>query len=195
MTTFFTADTHFGHAGLLRSRPFGTIAEHDEALVARWNARVDRDDEVWHLGDFTCGLGREQCAALFARLAGTKRLVSGNHDSNRVLGLPWVEPPMDHARIVVTKASGATERLYLSHYPMRSWPGLFRGVRHLFGHTHAALAGTSLSCDVGVDAWDFTPVSIDEVVARQDATAQQPEELALWSARSGDQTPRSAIRR
>ena len=183
MTIFFTADTHFGHAGLLRSRPFGTIAEHDEALVERWNARVGRDDKVWHLGDFTCGASRERCADLFARLAGTKRLVSGNHDSNRVLGLPCAEPPVHHARIVVATDSGTTERLYLSHYPMRSWPGLFRGVRHLFGHTHATLGGTSLSCDVGVDGWDFTPVSIDEVVARQDATAELPEELALRSAR------------
>ena len=55
--TFFTSDSHFGHASVLaprmdRPRPFATIEEHDEALVAAWNAVVRPDDIVWHLGDF-----------------------------------------------------------------------------------------------------------------------------------------------
>ncbi len=179
MTTFFTADTHFGHAGILRSRPFVTIAEHDDALVARWNARVGPDDDVWHLGDFACGASRERCAAIFACLNGTKRLVQGNHDTNRVLGLPWAAPPVHHIRIVVRNRAGEEARLYLGHYPMRSWPGLFRGTRHLFGHTHATLPGTTQSCDVGVDAWGFAPASLDEILARQDAAEILPEELAL----------------
>ena len=68
---------------------------------------------------------------------------------------------------------------------MRSWPGLFRGTRHLFGHTHATLPGTSQSCDIGVDAWDFAPVSVDEIIARQDATEALPEELARARSSGG----------
>lgn len=42
MTNFFTADHHFGHAGVLHmcKRPFADIAEHDDMLVASWNAVV-----------------------------------------------------------------------------------------------------------------------------------------------------------
>ena len=54
MAVFFTADTHFGHAAAraFYRRPFATVAEMDTAMVARWNAAVAPDDEVWHLGDF-----------------------------------------------------------------------------------------------------------------------------------------------
>jgi hypothetical protein len=31
---------------------------------------------------------------------------------------------------------------------------------------------------VGVDAWDFSPVAIGEIVARQDTATLVPEELA-----------------
>ena len=183
MTTFFTADTHIADAHILRMRPFASIDEHDAAVIARWNGRIGPDDDVWHVGDVFGGIGRERCSALFARLNGRKRLVVGNHDSNRVLELPWAAPPVEHARLTLRTAAGAEVRLYLAHYPMRSWPGLWRGTRHLHGHTHSMLPGTSQSCDVGADAWDYTPATLDEVIARQDATEALPEELAVWAAR------------
>ena len=184
VTTFFTADTHFGHVKLLRTRPaFATIEDHDETIVSRWNARVRPDDTVWHLGDVVHGPSRERCAELFARLHGRKRLVAGNHDTNRVLQLPWDGPVVESERLTLVDGNGREHRLYLAHYAHRAWPGVWRGVRHLYGHTHASLPGTTQSCDVGVDAWDFTPASLEEVVARQDATAEKPEEVVRWEAR------------
>ena len=185
MATFFTADTHFGDADLVRRRRsgFGSVEDHDEALVARWNARVGVDDEVWHLGDFAAEASRAHCAAIFQRLNGVKRLVRGNHDTNRVLDLPWAEPPVDSARIRVVDADGTARRLFLSHYPHRSWPGFWRETRHLYGHTHACLPDTSRSCDVGVDAQDYRPVALAEVLARQDAAEQAPEEMAIRGLR------------
>ena len=183
MTTFFTADTHIADAHILRMRSFASIDQHDEALIARWNARIAPDDDVWHVGDVFGGIGRERCTTLFARLNGVKRLVIGNHDSNRVLELPWAMPPVAQARVTLKTTAGAEVRLFLAHYPMRSWPGLWRGTRHLHGHTHAMLPGTSQSCDVGADAWDYTPATLDEIVARQDATATLAEELAAGAAR------------
>lgn len=184
MTTFFTADTHFGHLKLLRTRPtFGTIEEHDEAIIARWNRRVGPDDTVWHLGDVVHGPSRQLCAELFGRLHGRKRLVAGNHDTNRVLDLPWDGPVVESERLTLKDRAGREHRLYLAHYAHRAWPGVWRGVRHLYGHTHASLPGTSHSCDVGVDAWDFTPATLEEVVARQDATEEKPEEVVRWEER------------
>jgi len=54
MTIFFTADTHFGDHRVLNisKRPFGSVAEMDAAMIARWNSVVASQDEVWHLGDF-----------------------------------------------------------------------------------------------------------------------------------------------
>jgi calcineurin-like phosphoesterase family protein len=178
MALFFTSDTHFGDAPRLRvdKRPFASVTEMDRILVERWNETVAPDDEVWHLGDFAGDAGRAYCAEIFSRLAGIKRLIVGNHDTKRVLGLAWADPPAPSARITVR--DGAIEyRLFLSHYAHRAWPGLWRGTRHLYGHSHGSLADTSRSCDVGVDAWGYRPVRIDAIVARQEAAEVLPEEL------------------
>lgn len=178
MTTFFTADTHFGDIHILRQRGqiFADVDAHDDGLVERWNAAVGPQDDVWHLGDFAAGASRARCAVLFERLNGRKRLVQGNHDTRRVLELPWLAV-VDHLRLTLEE-DGATWRLFLAHYAHRAWPGLWRGTRHLYGHTHATLPDTTRSCDVGVDAWNFRPVTLAALVARQDAATLVPEELA-----------------
>lgn len=114
---------------------------------------------------------------MFERLRGIKRLVVGNHDTNRVLSLPWAAPPVESARIAVRDADGTEHRLFLSHYPHRSWPGVWRGRRHLYGHTHATLPDDRLSCDVGVDSWEDRPVLLAAVLMRQASAVQMPEEL------------------
>ncbi|TFZ59633.1 metallophosphoesterase [Methylorubrum sp. Q1] len=185
MATFFIADTHFGDARLVERRRtgFASAEAHDEALIARWNARVGTADEVWHLGDFAAHASHEHCARVFARLNGIKRLVRGNHDSNRVLNLPWAEPPVESIRISVSDEAGQSWCLFLAHYAHRAWPGLWRETRHLYGHTHATLPDTTRSCDVGVDAWDFSPVALSDIIARQDAATRVPEELAARAMR------------
>jgi calcineurin-like phosphoesterase family protein len=179
MATYFTADTHFGDAPLVQRRrfAFGSVESHDEALIARWNA------VVWHLGDFAADASRAHCAAVFARLNGIKRLVRGNHDTNRVLDLAWAEPPVESARITVQDADGRAWRLFLSHYPHRSWPGFWRETRHFYGHTHACLPDTSRACDVGADACGYRPMDLATLIARQDAAEQAPEEMAARGLR------------
>ena len=48
MALFFTADTHFGHANIIRycGRPFADAAAMDGALIAIWNAAVAPGDTV-----------------------------------------------------------------------------------------------------------------------------------------------------
>ena len=40
--TYFTSDQHFGHFNIIRlsHRPFATADEMDEAMIAKWNAKV-----------------------------------------------------------------------------------------------------------------------------------------------------------
>ncbi|WP_082494610.1 metallophosphoesterase [Methylobacterium sp. Leaf108] len=181
MATFFTADTHFGDAPLVHRRrnAFGSVEGHDEALIDRWNAVIGASDEFWHLGDFAVGASREHCAAVFARLNGIKRLMRGN----RVLDLPWADPPVESARITVRDAEGRPWRFFLSRYPHRSWPGFWRETRHLYGHAHACLPDTSRSCNVGADACDYPPVGFRRLLARQEAAENVPEEMAVHGLR------------
>lgn len=182
MTTFFTADTHFFHAGvlLMSRRPFADIAEHDEMLVQAWNSVVGPRDEVWHLGDFGMGGTPERYAAVFKRLRGRKCLVRGNHDKSKATSLPWHE----QHDLVSRKIEG--QRIIMAHYPMRAWPGAFRGSIQLFGHTHGLLPDTSQSCDVGVDRWSYRPVTLGEIRERLAATPEIPEERRLGQADDED---------
>ena len=101
-----------------------------------------------------------------------------------MLSLPWADPPAESARITVIDETGTEWRLFLAHYAHRAWPALWRGARHLYGHTHGSLPDTKRSCDVGVDAWNFSPVGIAALIARQDAAGKMPEELVRDHARA-----------
>ncbi len=75
------ADTHFGHANIIKycNRPFANVDEMNEELIRRWNAVVNPQDTVLHLGDV--GFHYSSLFKIIPRLnGGLKRLVRGNHD-------------------------------------------------------------------------------------------------------------------
>jgi calcineurin-like phosphoesterase family protein len=149
MTLFFTADTHFGdHRTLnLHQRPFNSVVEMDEALIAGWNAIVGADDVVWHLGDVA--RRPADVPALLARLHGTKHLLRGNND-----------PP----------ATGDGHSLVLCHYPFRSWNGQHRRVINLHGHSHGKLKPMLRQFDVGVDVHGFAPITLPRLLSPERAS-------------------------
>lgn len=191
MTTFFTSDTHFGHARIIElcDRPFKDVADMNENLVHNWNALVRPDDTVYHLGDVALG-PIEDSLSYIQRLNGRKVLVVGNHDR------PF--PPMQRGRM--DKVAEWTDRYYdagfaeihtnpgftkgeyefrLSHFPYdgdhtseeryREYRQVDNGIPLIHGHTHEnkrfsrSRAGTA-QIHVGVDAWDFAPVSLQAVI-------------------------------
>jgi calcineurin-like phosphoesterase family protein len=160
MRIFFTSDTHFGDHRVLniRPRPFDSLEDMNEAMIARWNARVGVDDDVWHLGDFASGA--KVAEGILPRLNGRKHLVTGNNDSAAVLALDW-STVQAYAEIYV---SGVM--LVLCHYPFRTWNGVHRGAVNLHGHSHGRLKPLRRQFDVGVDAHDFHPILLHELLTR-----------------------------
>jgi calcineurin-like phosphoesterase family protein len=158
MTVFFTSDTHFGHAGVLGlfRRPFKGVAAMDEGLVRLWNETVGPADEVWHLGDFAIGHTQERMAEILARLAGRKRLVLGNNDSEETAALPgWVEVA-DRAELTLDGIP-----LVLTHHPLARWEGV-----NLHGHSHGRRKNPRPGqIDVGVDVWSYRPVAWKKLVS------------------------------
>ena len=130
---FFTADTHFGHANVIKfcARPFASAEEMDEALIERWNAKVKGCDTVYIVGDMF--YRAENVEETLRRLKGRKHLITGNHDRS------W----MDKVRLedhfigvdrIVDVSDG--ERGYtLCHYPMLQWPHQKRTFM-IHGHIH-----------------------------------------------------------
>lgn len=164
MTVFFTSDTHFGDRfAIARSaRPFASATAMDAALVERWNETVGAEDEVWHLGDFARDAGGRDLAALLAGLAGRKHLVAGNNDppaTRALYGWASVQP---YAEIELDGVG-----LVLCHYPFRTWNGMGKGAVNLHGHSHGRLAPLARQYDVGVDVWDYRPVTLATIRARR----------------------------
>ena len=161
MTVFFTADTHFGdHRTInIQRRPFATVTEMDATLIARWNAVVGRDDEVWHLGDVARRPG--DVPGLLERLNGRKHLIRGNNDPDATVAAAGWASAADYAEIDVDG-----RKLVLCHYPFRSWNGQHRGAINLHGHSHGRLKPMLRQFDVGVDPNGFSPTELGRLVAR-----------------------------
>ena len=159
MAVVFTSDTHFGDHRVLNigRRPFGSVAVMDEFLVAGWNAVVEPDDEVWHLGDVARTVAAAEAA--LAQLNGRKHLILGNNDPPGVAALPAWAGVAHYAELEVYG-----RRLVLCHYPFRSWNGQHRGTLNLHGHSHGRLKPIPRQFDVGVDARGFRPVTLAELI-------------------------------
>ncbi len=161
MGRFFTADTHFGdHRTInIQRRAFDSVAVMDQLMIARWNAVVGADDEVWHLGDVARRPG--DVPALLTQLSGTKHLIRGNNDPDVTLSASGWASVQDYREL---EEDGC--RLVLCHYPFRSWNAQGRGAINLHGHSHGRLKPMLRQYDVGVDARDFAPVTLQQLIAR-----------------------------
>ena len=165
--TWVTADLHLGHKGggpnqgIIHhaARPWETIEEHDEALITNWNLTVDRKDTVIIVGDFAW----KNHAYYLNRLNGSKILIRGNHDD-----MPKkVEAQFSSVHDILERKFNG-QRIVFCHYPLRGWSGATQGTWHCFGHHHGTAQEDpgSCCCDVGVDVWDYRPISIDTIALK-----------------------------
>ena len=157
---WFTSDTHFGHANIIRfcDRPFSNVQEMNEKLIANWNECIRPNDEVYHMGDFSFEKNPQVTAS---RLMGRKHLIRGNHDKDRHVQLisPYFQWIKDYYSL---KISG--QKFILFHFPIRNWHHCYKGAIHLFGHSHGGTPDLGRSTDVGVDCWDYKPVHLDTIL-------------------------------
>lgn len=176
---WFTSDTHLGHENIIRlcNRPFASVQEMDATIIGNINDLVKPDDTLYILGDFAHRCGRDEILAYRQRIACEDvRLVLGNHDScPDVFGKvkPYVElRPKEYADMLREGMSRKGLPMFvLMHYPIIEWNGFYHDSIHLHGHIHADHL-YNVRCrnerqrryDVGVDANDFKPVSMDEIL-------------------------------
>lgn len=159
---YFTADFHFGHSKILRedysNRPWASIEEMNEALIENYNNIVGDKDEVYILGDFSfC-----DPAPFIERLNGKKYLINGNHDRR------WkkkLEPHFEWMKDLHVLRHNKKHYI-LCHYAMRTWYNSHYGTFQLHGHSHGTLPPIGRQMDVGVDAQEFKPTSIEEVTEK-----------------------------
>lgn len=195
MTIFFTSDTHFGDARRIRvdKRPFKSIGEHDAALIARWNAVVGPEDEVYHLGDFTLAKDDGTVSALLDALHGRKHLIIGNNDSPAVSANKGWTSVAHYAEITLDG-----RLLILCHYPFRTWHNGGKGAIDIHGHSHGKLKELPRQYDVGVDVFDYRPVTLGEILASRrrgkKAVVAKPAKKAAAPAKKRGRAPKEAAK-
>lgn len=146
----------------------------DAHILAQYQARVGRTDDFWIIGDFAFAKAhdgsRDYIANIFSAIPGRKHLIVGNHDRSWIRELGWSSTSHFH-EISVDK-----RRLTLCHYPLITFPVARHGALQLFGHVHQNWAGSRNSVNVGVDLWEFRPVSVDDIAERAQSLPINP----LW---------------
>lgn len=151
----------------------------NEALIENWNSVVSVNDLVYVLGDVCMGK-IDDSLALLPRLNGTKKLVPGNHDrcwvGNGSKHKKWISryeevgfPPTSERHLIHDG-----EFFFMDHFPYSGDSHTVdRYVEHrpidkgswlLCGHVHDSWKIQDRQINVGVDVWDYKPVSIDTLV-------------------------------
>lgn len=171
MTTFICADLHLGHSGITKflrpngekERPWDSVEEMNEAIIANWNYVVRPKDTVIVLGDFVIN---RSALPLAARLNGTKELCMGNHDTMRA----------EEYLVYFKKLHGVKvfDDCVMSHIPLHPSSVVPRYKGNVHGHLHNNYVKISNEGDVveeqysryvcvSMEQINYTPVSWEEI--------------------------------
>ena len=168
---FFTADLHFGHKNILTlaNRRFNSIEEHDNYVINCINETVGIGDSLYILGD----LGfHKDFMGLLEKLSQINcrniHIIKGNHDN--LANLVRLKRDGVIADVKDMKAvQKGRNTVFCCHYPLREWPGFYRGHYHAYGHVHNTLPLFEKSMDVGIDSIGFNPIEFDDLLNKIDS--------------------------
>lgn len=183
---YFSSDQHYFHSNVIKycARPFASVEEMNEMMVKYWNDTVSPDDTVYCLGDFSMAF--RPVETFTRRLNGTKYLVPGNHDfchsyhkksRNADKRAEWTQKYVDNGWIVLPEQTTleipGVATVNMCHHPYhltdafddkyKNWRPVDDGRWLLCGHVHEKWKVVDKMINVGVDQWDFKPVSVDEI--------------------------------
>lgn len=139
---YYISDPHFYHRYCedMDHRGFSTLFEMHEYMISQWNKRVTDDDDVFVIGDFSFGNGRETWNVL-SRLKGRITLVEGNHDGFYLDDREFTDT-FENVAVYYEIRDGSRE-VILCHYPMPFYNHQYRLDRQgnpetymLYGHIH-----------------------------------------------------------
>lgn len=151
----------------------------NEMIVNNWNAVVAPEDTVYHLGDVALGTISESLP-IVGRLNGYKILVPGNHDrvwhDNQPAKIERFWPIyLEYFQEIWPEQAVSSDGWRISHLPYhgdshhddryaedRPVPE-FPGQWLVNGHVHEKWKVKDRQINIGIDQWNFTPVSSDQI--------------------------------
>ncbi len=188
---YFTADLHFNHLNIIKycqrgafknhpefrggtERLFNDVEEMNEYLVGSWNSTVKPKDRCFVLGDVAFG-NKDEAMKLCNRLNGHKVLIYGNHDL-RCNDEFWAKAGFEEIHRLGYGQALHYKEFYLAHYPYRNalieYDTRVNLHGHapeesdlvlLHGHVHTRWKTKKNMVNVGVDVWNYRPVSIETI--------------------------------
>lgn len=176
MRNWYTADLHFGHEKIARTRGFSDFSIHDNEIAFYLNKCVKPDDRLFIVGDFAW-----KRPSFYRSWLSCKNItfVKGNHDCLECkLAFGAV-----HDIYTQRKFGYFNEPLIMCHYPMAFWDRSHYGSYHIYGHIHSQreaymdeLWPERRSMDVGVDNakrlfGEYRPFSHADLLAQFDGRA------------------------
>lgn len=183
---YFTSDLHLGDEKVLISRngrPFPNVRAMNDTLINNINDTVDKNDELWILGDFSFRVNKDDVRNFRNRInCRNVHLVYGNHD------LDYSQDHIFQSVQYYKELKTPYGIVVLFHYPIMEWYGASHGTVHLHGHIHSPeaynLENTTKYLkdrvlpyghhprdnnlllriyDVGVDANKYKPISLGTI--------------------------------
>lgn len=173
---WFSSDWHFGHRNLLNfvkgdgspartfipdgeitERPFASVEEMDEVMIARHNERVGQYDKFYCLGDVSMNLTRFH--SIMPRLNGKKRLILGNHD-----GFKFSEYGKYFEKIM--ESWQPLRNVVFTHRPIL----LGQDDHHkkltvnVHGHTHNHVMADSKYMNICVEHTNYAPILGEDII-------------------------------
>jgi len=172
MRYWFTADLHLGHFNIIKycNRPFKTLEEMNNILIKNWNFRVKEEDIIFHVGDFcfknSPGGKKGEGVPIKAKeweskLNGKIIHIKGNHDKN------------NSTKTIIERLTIRYGNKYINLIHNPSYVNIdteinFVGHRHNNWEIKRIRKGNGFTdaINVGVDVWNFKPVTFEEIMKR-----------------------------
>ena len=135
-----TSDLHFFHQNIMKfspaTRPYTSVEQMHEAIIADWNSKVKKGDIIYHLGDMFFCKTVEEAADIIERLNGSIVWLRGNHDYSNIFNeLPKLFPNKIRTEVYL-EVKYDKQKIIMFHYPILEWNGCHRGSFHFHGHCH-----------------------------------------------------------
>ena len=135
----------------------------NSTIIANFNSKVKKEDTTYHLGDFTLR-GSENWPMVKGwvnKLNGKHVLILGNHDKLNPFTYEKCGFHSVHTYLTLNYVQSDNLILHLVHDPAKCNVDLKR--KWLCGHIHNIFKKQGNIINVGVDVWNFFPVSLEEI--------------------------------
>ncbi len=180
-TTYFISDEHYNHVNIIKycSRPFLTIEEMNETIINNHNEVVKPNDIIYHLGDFC--MQSDKVQSILSQLNGQHHLIPGNHDGchsvhkrnakniRAYLNMGFLSineqmtinlPPLGEVFLCHLPQAEYVNERYHEQRPINSGTAKYQ----FCGHVHDAWKTKGNMINVGVDQWNFYPITVEQIV-------------------------------